>query len=314
MSSLHWHILGAGSIGCLWAYHLTQTGEDCTLIIKSEYIQNLKSKEENYCFEKNKHVEKFQPQYRSSQNLTGIIDLLLVTVKSYQTLEALQNIQNHIGENTTIILLQNGMGVLDELLFLFPKNLILLATTTQGAFRKTPFHIVHAGQGNTWIGVGQGECKRDLKNKIVTVWNHAGLPTEWEDSIQFRLWNKLAINCVINPLTAILNCLNGKLTTFSEGQSLIQKLCDELMLVWGALELPTNEQSFVEIVSNVCEGTKNNRSSMLQDISNGRKTEIQYITGFLLKKAKEFNLSLPNHEMLYQQICFQEKLRLNAPQ
>lgn len=126
-------------------------------------------------------------------------------------------------------------------------------------------------------------------------------PACWDDNIQVRLWEKLAINSVINPLTALANIKNGTLTQ-AEYLPKIKQLVDEFCEVSELEGFKFEPQKILNLILTVAKNTANNYSSMNQDIHHHRLTEIDYINGYLLKIAAKHQLVLPHHQVLFDQI------------
>jgi 2-dehydropantoate 2-reductase len=99
------------------------------------------------------------------------------------------------------------------------------------------------------------------------------------------LWQKLAVNCVINPLTALHRCPNGELNNDPERSSQVAALCREVREIACAAGMAAAVADLHQIVTQVISSTATNRSSMLQDVLAGRPTEIDYINGYLVKIA-----------------------------
>ncbi|KAJ1672687.1 2-dehydropantoate 2-reductase (Ketopantoate reductase) (KPA reductase) (KPR), partial [Spiromyces aspiralis] len=111
--------------------------------------------------------------------------------------------------------------------------------------------------------------------------------------IRYLMARKLAVNAVINPITAILGCRNGELINSSDGRALISDLSREISLVFrsGSPELVHRGFSHADVemaVLDTCRATALNRSSMLQDIVKGSRTEIDYISGYIAGLARKF--------------------------
>lgn len=118
------------------------------------------------------------------------------------------------------------------------------------------------------------------------------------------LWSKLAINCVINPLTALLQVRNGELLQ-PQYQPQITQLLREFILVAQASGQQFSLAQLQQLIAKVQQTTAQNFSSMQQDVANRRRTELNAITGFLLQQAAKFQLRIPAHQALYQQLCAQ---------
>ena len=115
------------------------------------------------------------------------------------------------------------------------------------------------------------------------------------------LWKKLAINAVINPLTAIHDLKNGELADTKYSTS-ISNICDEIAKVMSALGYLVDSAELVENVQQVITATANNYSSMHQDIKFKRQTEIAFINGYVTSKATELNIEVPHNLRLVEQV------------
>ncbi|MER2493074.1 ketopantoate reductase family protein [Catenovulum sediminis] len=233
------------------------------------------------------------------------IELLLLAVKSYQVEAALSQVKQKfsLAKNAHIVLLHNGMGTVSSAHKIFPSAHVLLASTTYAAFSKEKFNIIQTGIGETVFGClkNTAECPALLQG-LINSWQQAS----WVTDIENRLWLKLFINSVINPLTAVNNIKNGELRS-PRYSAHVEKLIDEIMQLSVCLKLPFNHSQLNSTVYQVIENTAENYSSMQQDVAHQRKTEIDFITGYLLQQAKQYNLVLPCHLSLYQQLKQVEK-------
>jgi 2-dehydropantoate 2-reductase len=133
---------------------------------------------------------------------------------------------------------------------------------------------------------------------LVEMLEKAGFHTVMSKNMDVRIWSKLTINAVINPLTAILRVKNGDLLLSPWVRSLMNDLYQETRMVATAKGILLPDELWDTMLS-VCEATSLNHSSMLQDIEQSRRTEIDYINGSLVKMAKDLNLEIPTHQTVY---------------
>ena len=119
----------------------------------------------------------------------------------------------------------------------------------------------------------------------------------WHNNSRAELWRKLAVNCAINPLTALLDCPNGELRQHPDRVALI---CREVAAVIEREGYHTSETDLRYYVDQVIESTAENISSMLQDIRAMRHTEIDYITGYLLKRARAHGITVAENSRLFE--------------
>ncbi|MGK5091499.1 2-dehydropantoate 2-reductase [Deltaproteobacteria bacterium TL4] len=307
-----WYILGAGSMGLLWASYLKHSGQKVTLLLKNEIAsQILTQKKGRICIEIEQQQRVFQIPAIPVHQVHTPVRFLLITVKAYNTLDALRSIHSALTPNTVLVLLQNGMGVLEQIQREYPHLPLIVGSTTNGAYQLSRFHVVHAGKGMTWLGPSSSVTPPQAQ-AILEAFQSTELNTTWDDQIQQRLWTKLAINCAINALTAILQCRNGDLIGFPFGKQMIEPICHEVESLMERLHIPLSASPLKEIVYEVVEKTSGNYSSMYQDLQKGIQTEIDYINGFVVQKANALGLSCPYNQLLVHLVHFKEALQASS--
>lgn len=281
----YWHVLGLGSVGSVSAWRLLNAGINVRVLPKTP-TQTI-----SRCL----HFPEHAPCTISPTSIGNeAIDKLLITVKAADTAAALQPWRSRLRTDATIICLQNGMGALSA--HSLPENASLIyAITTDGVWRDgDQIHVVAENQ--TLMGDGGAN---------VPPWFAALQPhwpgLQWCEDIERARWRKLAVNAVINPLTAIYGCKNGELLDGGERQQAMHALASEVDLL--ARQLFTDWPGDTPARSHdIAQQTAANTSSMLADILAGRRTEIDYINGFLLHQALALGLALPAHQQITAQI------------
>ena len=280
-----WYILGAGAIGCLWASYWRQAGFPVVLITPSPRQQSFIELDV-----KNKTTQ-IDVEHITIDQLAAskqCIEYLLVSTKAQHTLKATSAIQENIDEKATLLILQNGMAA-KQLPALFINQTIITAITTDGAYRTGQQAVVHAGHGITHVG-----CEPSFLAYLPT----QQLNIEACDDIEVRQWNKLAINCAINGLTAIYQCRNGELLSIPQAKKRIEKLCDEVVLVADALKLSPALSQLMDQVENTLCTTAENYSSMYQDVHHRRSTEIDFINGYLCEVAESHSIDCQENQRI----------------
>lgn len=293
MSNAHWHILGAGAMGCLMAARLHAAGCKVTVLLRqAQANQSVQLALE----EGGARREITLPG--SDAKDTGEISHLLVTTKAYDVEQAVRSIVHRLDGQSQVLLLVNGLGYAQPLLQDFPWLQLFYGTTTQGAYRTAPYQVCHAGSGQTRIG----RPGHPAAPAWMSQWQQALPDCRWEADITRALWLKLAINCAINPLTALHNCRNGALASREDLAREVAGLCAEiaeLTKAQGYMELAADLHQKVQAV---IKGTAENHSSMLQDVRGGRRTEIDYITGHLLRIAAQCGVDMPRNQALLEEV------------
>ncbi|WP_205729154.1 ketopantoate reductase family protein [Ferrimonas sediminicola] len=218
---------------------------------------------------------------------------LLVTTKAYQAEQALTPLLPRLCPQTPIVLLHNGMGPQQRLAQRHPDKQWWAGTLTDGALREAPCSVRHTGLGQRFAGpLGEGGT---LPQGL------AAIGFEMDRNIHLRLWQKLAVNALINPLTALHRCRNGELTR-PEFLEPLTRLSQELVQVAASQGVVLDAAQVLALGLTVAEATAANRSSMLSDIEAQRKTEIEAISGYVVTVARSAGLEAPAHHDNLQQV------------
>lgn len=288
-----WHVLGAGAMGCLWAARLAAAGTPVTLLLRStEAAERFHAGDGVVRLESTAGDIAVRVQAEGPSDGIETVGQLLLTVKAHQVAEALGSVAVRLGTQTTLVTLQNGLGSLDEAMHCLRASKVAAGTTTEGAWLRGPFQAVHAGLGNTWVGPYPGLTPPLSADALVTALGGEQARVQWDPAVLERLWLKLAINCVVNPLTALVDCLNGELLVHAPSRALLAQVSNEVQEVITLAGHPP-PRPLLELVTEVLQRTAANRSSMLQDLRSGRLSEIEYINGYLQQTAKRLGYPTP---------------------
>ena len=132
----------------------------------------------------------------------------------------------------------------------------------------------------------------------------------WQEDIQQAQWKKLAINCVINPISALENINNGEIN-IQVYQDKIKSIISEVVAVANKEGVVLTEHLLLNLVRDVAEGTAKNTSSMRADVLNKRRTEIDYINGYIDRLAKKHQLTTTVNSQLWLAVKTLEKRYLS---
>ncbi|MCK8087809.1 2-dehydropantoate 2-reductase [Vibrio sp. 1CM8B] len=286
-------IVGPGAIGSLWAIKLLQAGHNVSLWSRSpETSINLTLDEQTSLSFSNNNIDKLSTS-----------DLVIFTVKAWQVEEATTPLLQYVDSDTILMFMHNGMGAVDNIATQINAHPIVLATTTQAAFKPDRNNVSHTGIGQTQLGAfnqtGQ-QC-----TFLVDVLDDALPAVSWNPQIETALWAKLAINCAINPLTGLEQIKNGELAD-QRFEGILSPLVEELTQVMQAEEIACSFDGLEASVKQVIQATAQNNSSMKQDMFYQRKTEIDFITGHLIKTALKHQIEVPVNQKLFDQVKEQE--------
>ena len=242
------------------------------------------------------HLDKTESQHPVSvitaDEITTPIHQLIVCTKAGDTLTAMNSIRPSLAEHCNVLLLQNGMGSQETVTEAFPAQNIWIGSTTDGAWISKPLHVHHAGQGLTEIGC----FNHQPATAFLRQFQGFHLKMSASKDIGNVLWQKLAVNCAINGLTALFDCQNGALLEHDK-KPLMDELINEFTHISKALGRTTPEPLH-EKVYKVCRLTADNHSSTCMDVRLQRKTELAFMNGYLIRIAEKEGLKLPAHQKL----------------
>ncbi|MCM3568797.1 2-dehydropantoate 2-reductase [Neobacillus mesonae] len=282
-------IVGAGSIGLLYAAYLSRNFDVIIYTRTEEQAQEI-----------NKNGILLKKESRSSISFVSALpitrweameDLAIITVKQYQLNDILESIIEMHSAPENLLFLQNGMSHLKQLEYLLVPN-IYLGSIEHGALRENPYTVHHNGAGATNVALFKG--KLDALHSFIN-----SAPVEFPFVLKHHfhemLLNKLIVNAVVNPLTAILQVKNGALMQNPYYFKTMEKLFEELSTIFKF----ENDLSYFQQVMDICRTTSENKSSMLKDLEANKRTEIDAILGFILTEAQKHGKEAPLTESLY---------------
>jgi len=285
-------IIGNGAIGTLWAHHLTLAGCNVTLVGRkvrpTSRLLTLKTYDNTLIH---------QPINYLVNQLPAKNDLVLVVTKAYQIVNALSPYLAALTQ-CPIVLMHNGLGAVQQLP-LNQQHSVYLATTSHGVLMDNDI-CHHTGLGQTMIGCF-GQSSESQAQVIAQLLHRALPPVQTINHIERALWQKLAINCAINPLTALNNCRNGELSQ-PQFQQQLDLIIGEISQLTAALNLNLAFQELRDSVDDVIAKTAQNFSSMHQDIAFKRATEIDYINGYIVQQGIALGIATPHNQQLWHAI------------
>jgi 2-dehydropantoate 2-reductase len=223
--------------------------------------------------------------------------LILVTTKAYDLLDSLKAIRNLVRQDTVVLLLQNGLGIEEAARSaLKGRGEVIRGLATLASEMLAPGHIRY-WKGPTILGAGTPS------SRVAEVFKDSGLVVQIVNDFAQEVWKKLVVNCVINPLTAILQVRNDQIggEVLAEMRHTIVR---EVVAVGIAEGIPLT-LDLVDFVDQLIP-RYTNRSSMFQDILLGNRTEIDFINGKVVELGRHHNIPTPANDCLTQLVRFLE--------
>lgn len=232
-------------------------------------------------------------------------DLIIISTKASGLENAINYLRNFVGKNTIIISLLNGISSEKEISKTYGwDNLLYSYFIGHSAVRKDNI-VTQDGIGKIVFGGEKNKVK-----KLEEFFKKSNIDYEIPEDIIYSLWLKFAVNIYINQISAVMNLTMGEMKKSTHFKFLAELLLDEVVEIaqkQGVNNSKSLKQEALEAINLMCDEGK---SSMLQDILSGRKTEVDIFAGEVLNLAKEFNIQTPYNKMMYNMIKVLEEKSL----
>lgn len=288
-------IVGPGAVGLLLAGYLHRGGAAVTLSDELPERADLINRE-GIRWEGVDRDSRFTvPVTLGLKDVSGT-DLVILCVKAYHT-EAASRQVHEAGYRGPIMTLQNGVGNAETITASCPGSAVIAGITSEGANLAAANHVRHAGKGKTVFGpVVPGMPDSGFMKDLVSLMKKAGLDAELSADPQALVWGKVLVNAGINAITAILQVRNGQLLEIESARALMKDLVLEACEVIARKGIVLADGDPVARVEEVCRHTAANYSSMYMDVQHGRRTEIDFINGAIVREGIALGLACPYND------------------
>ncbi|MCC6847604.1 MAG: ketopantoate reductase family protein [Deltaproteobacteria bacterium] len=250
----------------------------------------------------------------SVEELAGPYDAILLTVKSYDTADMLAAVAPFLAADGSAIALQNGLGNVERVAAAVGAERALGGRVIFGAVVPAPGVVrvtVFADPIALGSAVGGVAASEERARAWTARFASAGIPTEHTDALQAHLWTKVFYNAALNPLGALLGRPYGALAADDDGRAIMDAVIDECFAVArarGVAPLVPDADAYRAIFyGRLVPATADHRSSMLQDLERGRRTEIEAINGCIWRYGCEAGIPTPVNATMTRLVRFRER-------
>ena len=288
-------VIGAGAMGSIYGGHLSQHNEVYMVDTFDEVVRIINEKGVTLEEDGEDHV--YRPKAVTDTSDLPEMDLVILFVKALFSRAALSGNRGLIGENTYVMTLQNGSGHEDILMEFVPKERIIIGTTEDRGTVLGMGHIRHGGTGGTNIGMlcpDEGGMLPRLKQTL----DQCGFNGKIHGNIQQLIWNKLFVNVALSAVTGVLNVKMGFIANDTYAKAMSDQLLHEAVEVAHAMGLEADEEHLRQEIEETSKRVPDGITSICADLANGRRTEVDTISGSVVRAAKKLGVSVPAHEFL----------------
>lgn len=288
-------IIGAGAMGSIYGSKLSTNNEVYLIDLNSEIVNDI-NQNGIFILEADAEYHYYPKATTDSVDLPAM-DLVILFVKSMFSEVALESNKHLIGKDTYLMALQNGAGHEDVLQKFAAIDHVIIGTTEDSGTTISLGKIRRGGVGNTNIGMLVPD-KSDMLALIKDSFDNAGFKVTIHANIQQLIWNKLIINSSLSATTGVLKSTMGYLVDNQYANNMMMALLDEVCNVAQAMGLKADKQYFTQKIVDTILLSKMGITSISADLQNGRKTEVDKITGAVVRAGQDLNVPVKTHEFV----------------
>ncbi len=296
------YVVGTGGVGGYFGGLMAKGGLDVTFVARGD--DNFRQIQNNGLLVKNTDKDFLVKPAKVIRLISEIEkpNLILITVKTYDTKITAQELLKVVNKNTVIITFQNGINN-DEIIKkevkldnVFPGVAYVISSKTKpGVIEQI------GGLQKLIVGDKKKEINFVLRNIVNTV-KKSGIDITLSDDITRDLWQKYLFIIPFAGMTAICRSAIGKVLEDPFAKSIYEKCLREALMIAKLKKINLPNNIFEDVMAKSEKTAPNSKSSLLVDIENNRKTEIETLHGTLVKYAKELDVEIPINELIYTSI------------
>lgn len=288
-------VIGAGAMGSVYGGHLSKKHQVYLVDTNPDIVTQINR--EGLKIDEDGVTNTYHPTAVAGTEGLGEMDLVILFVKSIYSRAALAGNQGVIGEKTRLLTLQNGAGHEDILKEFVPEDRVIIGTTEDNGAVLAPGHVRRGGVGNTNVGM-LTEDREEFLPQLKEAFDSCGFQVKIHENIQYLIWDKLFTNVSLSAVTGILQVDMGFIAENEYAWKLTKTLIHEAIAVAGALGLSFDEEAVTERVRQTAIGNPAGCTSIRADLRDGRRTEVNTISGSVVTAAGRCGVSVPSHEFV----------------
>jgi 2-dehydropantoate 2-reductase len=288
-------VLGAGAVGCYFGGMLARAGAPVTLIGRPPHVEALGRD--------GLWLESLHFQERVPIVATGAVEaardaaVVLFCVKTLDTEEAARSLAPHRAPGAIVLSMQNGVDNVERIRG--AAGIEALPTVVYVAAAMTgPGRVKHTGRGDLILGDPRGARRSEL-DRVSALFARAGVPCAVSHNIEAELWSKMAMNCAYNAVSALGRSKYGRIAADPRARELLRLAVEETTAVARASGVRFADVDLVEAAFRLGEVMSGATSSTAQDIHRGKRTEIDSLNGYVVRRGAELGVPTPVNRALH---------------
>jgi len=288
-------IAGAGAVGCHYGSLLQRAGHDICFLSRGAHLNAMRDTGLTHISGDERHILSVSAD--GNPSILEGCDIVILTCKMADIGMMLESMAPYIGESTLLITLQNGIEAPDMAAARFPEHSIAAGTAFIGSRIEKPGVVIHSAAGGVRLGLWQHGSGEKYFQPLIRALTKAGVPVREETDVRLMLWRKLLWNCGFNAITAITRCFAKDVAANEETLAVVHEAMTETVAVAIGEGVSIGDEDIRKHIEITLEMGPV-KTSMWQDIDRKKKTEVDYINGFVAGKAEALGMDAPVNRML----------------
>lgn len=312
-------VIGLGAIGSAVGGFLRLKGIDVAGYGRNPHISAIKERGLRIKGIWGEHFVKDFEVYSSVEDgreRLKVSDFIIISTKSFDTRKAVEEISKYVKEDAVVLSFQNGLGNMEEI------AKVLGEKRTGGARVIFGSKVVSPGEIEITVYGGEVLLGHFLEDSppqwalerikgMAELLNSSGIPSRFVNDLRIYLWEKMLYNCTLNPLSGIFNLPYGVLYDKEETRSIMEEVLKEIFELMNKMGIKTRWRNYREYFEyfgrELIPPTSAHIASMAEDIKRGKRTEIDFMNGYMVRRGEKASLSMPVNKTLTLMINFLEK-------
>jgi 2-dehydropantoate 2-reductase len=293
--------MGAGAVGCYFGGILARAGAPVTLIGRQPHVAAIT---DHGLFFEGLHFQEHIP-VSASTRVSAVHDaeIVLFCVKTLDTEEAAKSLAPHLAPGAALISVQNGVDNVERIRSA-GKIDAFAAVVYVAAAMTAPGCVKHSGRGDLILGDLPGHAEENgnrqaQMERIASLFERAGVPCRVSENVEGELWMKMIINCAYNAISALGRAKYHRLSGNPWTREVMIKVIEEALAVARAARVRLPDVNMVESTLEISESMANATSSTAQDLARGKRTEIDSLNGYLVRRGAELGVATPINQTLH---------------
>lgn len=295
-------LIGLGAIGATYASKLYDMDPSCLTVIANQ--ERIDKYSNNGILVNGK---RYQFNYARPEEATEPADLIIVSVKFHNLMQAIKDMKNHIGSNTIILSLMNGISSEKIIGEVYGMDKLLYGIVLAIDAKRQNSSITYASTAKIYFGEADNTVYTDKVTAVKALFDRANIAYIIPENMLYTLWWKFMFNVGINQTSAVLKAQYGIFQEIKEAEELFRAAMTEVLELSRKAGINLKETDMEEFVNLVKRQSSNSKTSMLQDVEAGRKTEVEMLAGTVCRLGEQYDVETPVNKVLFNMIRTIEK-------